>query len=180
VQRFPPLTTGIVPRSILSLAGALMLTLTLAATSLATVNYDFSSHSGFVGRGDVQTALGKPALQTVVFREAQVIENSYRCYNISGFTVNRTARITGGLTGLSFKTATVTRYNNGKKVNETGYLIDGFALALPVADATYECPEGYPLLQLSSIQTTGSWQELRAYATSSSSAWVVFATTQAP
>lgn len=128
-----------------ALAAAVGLILTAPAAG-AAVTFDPATGTGFVGKGDVQTALGwnNKALQTaeaaggIEFTYSAVTEQetSWECYNTNnGHTQERTRRTTTTVTGVAAHTA--------RERNQiTGFYLDGYDQG---AAQTTEETDGPPL-----------------------------------
>jgi hypothetical protein len=113
-------------RTIRGLAVAIAATIVLTVGALAAVDVDFETGEGFVGKGDVQTALGwnNPTLQRdaddLRFRINSVQETTWLCYH----TENPNAADQERSTEVSIQG--VLSHTERLRNQITGFGIDGF------------------------------------------------------
>lgn len=166
---------------VLAAAAAALLALT-STTAHALVTFDSSSGTGFVGKGDVQTAFGWNNAQlqanagSVTFTvEAQVAR--YQDCIDDGNPANAT-RYPDVRTQVRDLDATVTsdaRLNRNQTVQTTGFLLEGYAgepQYVGGIDEAVACPTG--------THAVGGWTDWEAYGTAGAGVFAHYGSVTVP
>lgn len=133
-------------RKLVALLAIVMASTMFAGTASAVVTFDPASGTGFVGKGDVQTAVGwnnkqlQDGAASLVFAYSAVTEQetSWDCYNENnGQTQERERTTTTTVSGVAY--ATARENSKGKDGPITGFNLTGFDGA-SLSDSSTEGP----------------------------------------